>query len=267
MKVFIYVNEIKDGNGVYAEKLKTMLNKHGIEFAVLNDGEIVKGAGYSAIFVIGGDGTILRRTEFSNKHSIPIIGINSGKLGFLTEFELSEMEDAVLAFKNGELVRDERATLKIGFNGNTYYALNDLTLSRVYDENQRMTVSVGVKIDDVELKSVIGDGVIVSSPTGSTGYSLSSGGAILAPGINAFCVTPIAAHSFLSRSVVFSADSACTLTHCGGSSAGIFADGKMIATVGAGAKVSVERAEKPTVFLRRAGFDFFRRINEKLKNR
>lgn len=266
MKVLVYINSDKDNNGEYFSKLKSLLIKHGLDFDFIFGDEVPKKQDYSAIIVLGGDGTILHRTEFANLAEIPIIGINCGKLGFLSEFEMSEAEDAIVMLKNGELALDERLTLKISFNGKTYYALNDISVSRTYEDNKRLIVNLDVKVGDKPLSEVSGDGIIVATPTGSTAYSLSAGGAILEPHINTFCITPVAAHSFLSRAVVCSAANVLTLTHKGGAKAGLFADGKLIGYLSEGDCAVVSKAEKKTLFLRKKGFDFFARLNSKMQS-
>ena len=267
LNLLIYVNPEKDVTGEFLQKIKAIVAEQGLKFDVFHDGEEPVGSDFDALIVLGGDGTILRRTEFVNKRGIPIVGINCGKLGFLSEFELSEVNDAISLLKQGKLVKDERATLKIDFNGNTFYALNDAVLSRVYEDNKSMVVNVDVKIGDAEFKTVVGDGIIVSTPTGSTAYSMAAGGAILEPSISAFCITPVAAHSFSARSVVFSSDMGCELKLGKGAGAGLFVDGKLVATLKDGDGVSISKAERNTVFLRKSGFDFFKRLNSRFQDR
>ena len=266
MRVLVYINPEKDSKGEYFALLKSLLVKHGLDFDFIFTGETPVKKDYSALIVLGGDGTILHRTEFANLAEIPIIGINCGKLGFLPEFEISEAEDAIVMLKNGELVLDERLTLKILFNGKTYYALNDTSISRTYEDNKRLILNLDVNVGDKPLFEVSGDGIIVATPTGSTAYSLSAGGAILEPHINAFCITPVAAHSLLSRAVVCSAANILTLTHKGGAKAGLFADGKLIGYLNEGDFAVVSKAEKKTLFLRKKDFDFFVRLNSKMQS-
>ena len=267
MKVLLYINSDKDVKGEYFSRLKSLLTNHGIDFDCVCGDDLPNKKDYSALIVLGGDGTILHRTEFANLAKIPIIGINCGKLGFLSEFEINEAEDAIVLLKNNELTLDERITLKISFNGKTYYALNDVSVSRTYEDNERLIVSLDVKIGDETLAEVTGDGIIIATPTGSTAYSLSAGGAILEPHIDAFCVTPIAAHSLLSRAVVCSAANVCTLTHKGGAKAGVFVDGKLVGFLEDGGFIVVSKAENKTSFLRKKSFDFFARLNSKMQSR
>lgn len=264
MRVLLYVNPEKDTNEEYRSRLISLLNKHGIECDCIVDDTNVENNNYSALIVLGGDGTILHRTEFANRFRIPIIGINCGKLGFLSEFEINKAEDAIIMLKNGDYVIDERLTLKTVFNGKTYLALNDISLTRVYEDTDRVIVRLGIKIGEETLPDMVGDGIVASTPTGSTAYSLSAGGAILEPHIDAFCITPIAAHSLLSRAVVCSAKNVCTFTNKDGAKVGVFADGKLIGYLTECDSVSISVSETKTLFLRKRGFDFFARLNSKM---
>ncbi|MBO4251491.1 MAG: NAD(+)/NADH kinase [Clostridia bacterium] len=229
--------------------------------------ELPKNNDYAALIVLGGDGTILHRTEYANKAQIPIVGINCGKLGFLSEFETNETENAIKLLKNNDLVIDDRLTLEISFNCKTYYALNDVSVSRAYEDAKRIIVDLCVQIGEEKLPEVLGDGLIIATPTGSTAYSLSAGGAILEPHIDAFCITPIAAHSLISRAVVCSGSNVCTVTNNGGAKAGVFIDGKLVGYLGDGDTISVKKAENKTLFLRKHDFDFFARLNSKMQSR
>ena len=215
MKILLYINRDKDVSGEYCDEIRALLQKHGIGFDLLTDDSKVNGNEYSAIFSVGGDGTLLRRTEIANLNNIPIVGINCGRLGFLSEFESNETEEAVVLLKSGKLVEDKRLTLKITCNGKTYYALNDASFSRLYNENNRMIVNLGVSIGAEKMRDVIGDGVVVSTPTGSTAYSLAAGGPVIEPSVDALCVTPVAAHSFSARSIVYSSGYACKVEQIG----------------------------------------------------
>lgn len=267
MKVLLYVNPEKDVKGEYSAKIKTLLNKHGIDFDCLSENQNSLNSAYDAMIVVGGDGTFLRRTEIANLNQIPIIGINSGRLGFLSEFETDEAENAIELLKDGKLIKDERLTLKIVCKNKVYYALNEAGFSRLYEDNKRLIVSLSVKIGAAKMQDIIGDGVIVSTPTGSTAYSLSAGGAILEPHINACCITPVAAHSFSARPIVYSADNVCTVRCESGSSVGLFVDGRFVDTIDENTPVSISRAENNTVFLRKQDFDFFTRLNRKMQDR
>lgn len=266
MKILLYVNKDKDADGEWLKKTADFLKKENLDFSVLTDDELDGKTISDAIIVLGGDGTILFVNEFANKNGIPVIGINAGKLGFLTEFEKFETESAIKFLIKNKLVKDERTTIEIGVCGKTYNALNEVVIQRVFDNTRGSVISVSVKIDGNEIETVTGDGVIICTPTGSTAYSLSAGGAILAPGTNAFSLTPIAAHSLSHRPVIFSADNDTEASLTRGGKAGVFVDGKLVAYITDGETVSVRKAKRKTVFLRKVGSDFFKILTEKMKS-
>ncbi len=270
-KALIFVNKIKDPEYRCLGDLLSALKLNDIEYSIIDENASPEKEGvFDVLFVIGGDGTILRRTEFANLSGVPIIGINAGKLGFLSEFEQSEIGEAVKMLVRNELVKEERATLEIDYNGNKYFALNDLVIQRIYDSNKSasgMVIMSTVKVDDDSIGPIIGDGVIICTPTGSTAYSLSVGGAILAPGINAFSVTPIAAHSFAQRPIIYSANSAFEVSYDGGASAGLFVDGRMVAVLNKGDAAKIKKADNPTLFYKRKACAFYTKLSCKLKDR
>ena len=266
MKVLVYVNKLKDKNNKILENLLDCLKSYNVEYLIVDDNLRVINENYTALFVIGGDGTILRRTDFAISNNLPIIGINAGKLGFLTEFEPNEIENAVSLLINNQLKRDVRSTLSLNVNGKNYIALNDVVIQRIYDEESAMTISLDVFIDGDKSDTITGDGVIVATPTGSTAYSLSAGGAILAPGINAFSITPLAAHSYSQRAVVYSSSSICEIKMLSGN-AGLFVDGKLVSNINKVNQISISKHDKNVVFLRKKDTSFFKRLTFKIKNK
>ena len=267
MKVFIYDNKEKDCGGQYLKELKYLLNKSDIEYEQLTDDQLELDKTADALFTLGGDGTILWLVEFANRNSIPIIGINVGKVGFLTEFERLEMESAVKLFKAGELEKDERLTLEISIDGKSTLALNDAYIQRNYSEEIGcMTIDVKVSVDEKSVENFKGDGVVVSSPTGSTAYSLAVGGSILTPNVQALCVTPIAAHALGLRPLVISANSKCELLVVGKTHGTLFADGRRICEVCAGDNVLVKKSKHVTTFLRKKGYNFYKILSLKIKD-
>ncbi len=267
MKVLIYDNKGKDKNGVCLNKLISLFDRYDVCYQQIEDFDLDKTISADAIFAIGGDGTILWLTEFSNKNNIPLIGINAGKLGFLSEFELDDIENAVKLFKENKLIIDERLTLKVSVNGKDYHALNDAYIQRLYSKDVGcLTAEISIKIDGSDAGKLTGDGVVVCSPTGSTAYSLSAGGPILSPQINALCATPIAAHGLSHRPIVFSAESTCELSLTGRAYATLFIDGKFISEIRKGDVVAIQKTVNCTKFLRKSDFDFYKRLSEKLKD-
>lgn len=268
MKVLIYVNKQKEGAEIRADKLRSMLDKIKIEYRNVSDYDFDGSFSADALFVFGGDGTILRLVRFASDNSLPIIGINAGKLGFLSEFEADDMQDAVDSFASGKLKTDERTMLSVEFKGKDYIALNDAVIQRLYSEDSQggLITNVKVQIDGNIVDKIRGDGVIVSTPTGSTAYSLSAGGSILAPDINAFSITPINAHSLHNKPVIYSADSECELELNSGNKAGVFIDGKFIGSMILDDKIKIRKSTCKTVFLRRENSNFYDRLLLKLNS-
>lgn len=267
MKVLIYINEEKDKDLSIKERLCSALKKNNVEYTVYEKEKVSSYNGYNAIFVIGGDGTLLRRTSFVIDKNIPIIGINAGKLGFLSEFAPENIDQCVELFVKNKLKKDVRNVLEIEYRNKKFYALNDVVLQRGYIEGHGMTTEIQVSIDSNVTDIINGDGIIVATPTGSTAYSLSAGGAILAPNVNAFIITPIAAHSFGERSIVYSSDSVCELKYLNCSTPMLFIDGKYIETLKNNENIVIKSSKETVTFLRLNNYNFYNRLSEKLKDR
>ncbi len=265
MNVLIYANRNKEKHKEWLNDIENLLKRENIGFSVITRDDLDKSLKADALFVFGGDGTILAMVDFVNRNNIPIIGINAGKLGFLSEFEKEETEDAVLLLKNNALKKDERISINVKNGKESFVALNDVVLQRIYTGGENGLVSdISFFIDGDFVDEITGDGIILSTPTGSTAYSLSAGGSILAPGINAISMTPLAAHSLHYRPVVFSADSTCEFCVNSGYKTGVFADGRLVFDLSEGEKITVEKSSTKTVFLRRDKYSFYKRLSEKL---
>jgi len=266
MRILIYNNKGKDIGGVWLKQFVNLLIEEKIDYRVLNDENLSEQESADAIFVHGGDGTILFLTEFASRNGIPIIGINAGKLGFLTEFENDEAKTALKLLKENKLIIDERATMHISYKNKSYFALNDVFLQRIYQGTTGMLVEVAVNIDDNKVASFKGDGLVISTPTGSTAYSLSAGGPVLSPMMNAFVMTPLAAHSLNTKPIVFSARSECTVMVDGKTTTGLFIDGTFIDTLVHGDYIKINKNVNKVIFLRKKSFNFYNRLNKKLNN-
>jgi NAD+ kinase len=155
------------------------------------------------LFSIGGDGTFLDATTLVRDANIPIIGVNTGRLGFLSSISINEIEVALEKIFKGQYVIDERTLLKLEtsnklFDGDNF-ALNELT---VHKKDSSSMITIHAYLNDEYLNSYWADGLIVSTPTGSTAYSLSCGGPIILPGSDNFEITPIAPHNLNVRPIV-----------------------------------------------------------------
>jgi len=156
------------------------------------------------LFVLGGDGTLLSALDYAVPYGIPMLGINLGRMGFLTETEPEELEDDLTRIFKGDFWYEDRMTMTIEGAEERFFALNEIVISRKNASTGILTVEVGS--NGAIIDRISGDGLIVASSTGSTAYSLSAGGPIVAPGLDCFVLTPVCSHTMNARPVVASAD-------------------------------------------------------------
>ena len=265
MQVLVYNNKEKDIGGKCKDELIKLLIKNDIKYTILTDEMIGDTISADLLFAIGGDGTMLFLAEFANRNSIPIVGINAGKLGFLCEFEKSELELAVEGIKNNTLSKDYRTMIEVICNEQTFFALNEVYIQRTYDRMAGNTLpEIQIEIDNSFVSKYTGDGTIISSPTGSTAYAFSLGAPILSPYSDVFTMTPIAAHTFNQRPIVYSDDSVCVITLLSKSQVGVFIDGKLVADLKQNDKIQIRKVDSKLLFLRKKDYNFFRRLSKKL---
>lgn len=215
------------------------------------------------IFVIlGGDGTILNAVKIIGTHNAPILSINFGTVGFLTEVEPDEIEYAFSLVAQERFSIEERALLEIIIGDKSHYALNELVLSKGINTRP---IKIKVDYDGNFLDKYFADGLIVSTPTGSTAYSLSSNGPILAPDIKAIIVNPICAHSLHSRPIVMADTHEITVTATElYDSADIIIDGQFICNVEKNTPVIVKKAEHTAKFIKVKNVEFYDKLLKKL---
>ncbi|MCW9037763.1 NAD kinase [Altibacter sp.] len=171
-------------------------------------------ASYDLFFSIGGDGTILKSVTYVGNLGIPIVGINTGRLGFLATLQKEEITDSINLILNGKYSLSERSLLTISTEPHNEeimplnFALNEVAVNR---KNTTSMIKVETYINDKYLTSYWSDGLIVATPTGSTGYSLSCGGPVIEPSTNSLVITPIAPHNLNARPLVVSDDTVISL--------------------------------------------------------
>jgi NAD+ kinase len=231
------------------------------KLAIKTDGAVPEEA--SLFITIGGDGTLLRAARLASERDIPLLGINTGRLGFLTE--LDEDDPAIDALPEAierGLFLDERTALEAQYNGRSFFALNDVVVRK--GEVSRI-VPFGLQFDNEAPTHIPADGICVATPTGSTAYFLSAGGSIIAPNVDAFGVVPLLPHTLFSRPLIVPADSHIEIT-CDSeiAKAHLECDGDVLADVEPGACVSVQRHPQRVRFARMAPLRFFERLEEKM---
>ncbi len=156
------------------------------------------------IIALGGDGTILRAARSAAAYVAPVLGVNFGRVGFLSEVAPDGLEQALLRLIAGDYTTDDRTMLACSVNGGEAYAyLNDALL---YKRSFSGVVDITMEIDGLSAGSVLCDGIIVSTSTGATGYSISAGGPVIAPGLDAVIITPICPHTLTVRPIIAGSD-------------------------------------------------------------
>ncbi len=218
------------------------------------------------ILVFGGDGTMLRVAREVAGLQTPLLGINIGSLGFLTAVSSDEMSKALRCIWDGHYSLESRALIEARgtFKGKKVFccALNDFVVSRGLDSR---LISLDVIVDDELLTNYRCDGLILSSPTGSTAYSLSAGGVIVHPQAEVFQLTPICPHTLSNRSVIIGLDSRITVKAVSARPETILsADGQHISEIPPGGSVTFKRSPHSVALMRLTGTSFFHSLRRKL---
>lgn len=210
---------------------------------------------------LGGDGTILKAFHLLGAVGTPLLGVNLGRLGFLSGAEASEAEEAVAAALEGRARVERRRTLIAtvyadGREAGEHHALNDVVVGRVAPSR---VVGISVRVDGREMVEYTCDGVVVATPTGSTAYSLSAGGPILAPEVSGIVVTPIAPHTLTARSVVCGEDATVELTFHNPrrADACVMVDGEQVPCRSRLERVVIGRADRDVSLVRLDHHSFF----------
>lgn len=269
-KVYIITNKAKDPSLAVTKDLVALLKKQDIE-SVLSPAPMEKDV--DCIFVLGGDGTLLKAaTDFADV-DVPFLGINLGTLGFMTEVETGQMESAVRALKDHTYSIEERMMI----NGKlcrkdgqpvVYHALNDIVLTR---KGSLHILAFEIYVNGQFLNGYKADGMIVSTPTGSTGYNMSAGGPIIEPRAKMILLTPICPHTLNARSIVLSADDEIMIRITNGRNGEIQDmevdfDGTISEDLTTGDEVYITRSERVTKFIRLSHVSFLEILNKKFND-
>jgi NAD+ kinase len=219
------------------------------------------------IIVLGGDGTLIRAAQALAPLQVPVLGVNTGHLGFLTELENSELFEHLEPILAGQYSIEERLMLSVTLERNgeqvmSTTALNDAVVSK---GPRARLVKIVVTVGATEVASYPADGVIVATPTGSTAYSLSAGGPIVGPTVDVLLVTPICPHTMAARSLVVAGSEEVTLTVLESpGEVGLSADGSEPVQLYAGDRVAVKKAPFSARLIRRPTAQFYDVIRQKL---
>jgi NAD+ kinase len=249
--------------------------------SVLLDADTARGAGIDGVdtisddalpgasdlaIVLGGDGTMLSIARRLAPHGVPLIGVNLGRLGFLTDIPLAGLEPTLGAMLDGEYTEERRTLLAVTIaraDGSSAHApaLNEVVVNR---GGLGSMIECAVEIDGRFVYAMRADGVIIATPTGSTAYSLSTGGPIIAPEVPAFALVPIAPHALTHRPIAVPDSSTIEITVSRGRDAAVHCDGQARFDLAEGDRVTARRAPHTARFLHPAQHDYFAMLREKL---
>lgn len=266
MKIGVLGKITKIGTEETMQEILSFLKELGHETIRFSSHKEIDGV--DVVVVLGGDGAILHAAVPAAQKGIKIIGINYGNLGFLTEYEKDERErvkELIVALEKGLCQIVKRSLLEITIGEKVFYALNEIAIQR--DNSLVSAAATQILTLDVEAKegkdSISGDGLLICTPTGSTAYSLSAGGAILTPEVPVFMMTPICAFSMRARPIVF-ADTNEFVIRIKKGKAIILSDGRVVAALPENGVVKIKKAPFTANFPVKDGSDFFARVRNKL---
>jgi NAD+ kinase len=214
---------------------------------------------------IGGDGTLLETVSHIGEFEIPILGINTGRLGFLATISRDETERALAQVLKGSYSLDKRAVLRLESSNNIFgkqnFALNDFTIVK---KDTSSMITIHTFINDEFLNSYWADGIIVATPTGSTGYSLSCGGPLIFPRSGNFVITPVSPHTLTVRPIVVSDDSEISFQVEGRSKKFLISLDSHIATIDSTVKLKVKKAGFKVNLIQLESNHYFKTLRQKL---
>lgn len=229
--------------------------------------ELDVGTDIDALLTLGGDGTLLRGAKLLGGRPVPIIGVNLGRLGFLTSCSASDVESSLRRFRAGDYIAESRMTLTartdgVGKGHEEWLALNDFVLHK---GGFARVVRLAISIDGEQIGAYAADGIVIATPTGSTAYSLSAGGPIVAPRLESIVITPISAHTLGVRPLVVHPDAEIVLeAEDGPEELLLTVDGQGGTEVLRGERLIVRRSGSPVQLVRFPPDSFFNRIRQKL---
>ena len=271
MKKFLILrNSDKDRRGTFSKKVGDYLTDRGADCVYSADGMDID-EDVECVIVLGGDGTMLRAAKKVVDRGIPLMGINLGTLGYLAEVDRRDVYMALDHLLDDEYVIEERMMLK----GTVYHnadvvasdiALNDVVIVR---QGRLRVVSFMNYVNGEYLNSYSADGIILSTATGSTGYSLSCGGPIVSPESKAILLTPISPHTLIARSIILMSGDQITIVigqghEAGSAEASVSFDGDAYITVHSGDRIVVEKSEKSTKIIKLSGVSFLEILRQKM---
>lgn len=283
MKIGVHGKEFTRQSAPFIQRIFEILTHHGVElFVSAKFAGLLKQSAFrnfkwntyqpndslpqlNLFISIGGDGTLLESVAHIGRTEIPVLGINTGRLGFLATISRDETERALEHVLQGSYTLDKRAVLKLetdqGIFGALNFALNDFT---VVKKDTSAMITIHTFVDGEFLNSYWADGIIVSTPTGSTGYSLSCGGPLIFPRSGNFVLTPVSPHNLTVRPIILSDTSEISFQVDGRSKKFLVTLDSRIATVDNTVKLTVRKADFIVNLIQLEGHHYFKTLRQKL---
>jgi len=259
----LILNRHNDKAVLYAEKAADFFMKHSIRSIYPQTEHNPERP--DLIVSFGGDGTLLMGARYAMQYDIPLLGINLGTVGFLTEEDPGHLEEALLSIIKGSYQTEQRSLLHIlsTDRNKEFYALNDAVITR---GGYARLIRVDAYVNGNAYTSFTADGIIAATPTGSTGYSLSAGGPIVEPGMNCIIITPVCPHSMQHCPCIVpgNADIRFLLNPERKQSAELQIDGQNMGSLNAGDEIHISGTEKKISLIRLHNYDFFGLVRKKL---
>ena len=262
MRIGFAANPLKEGALQTRDSLLRLTAERGIGHVLITDAAALLQEPHPVdiLVVVGGDGSLLRYADAASSLKIPLLGVNLGRIGFLSELSEQAFPDALDRLLEGAYTIERRMMLRCTINEEApLYCLNDIV---VFKRTFSGVTEINIQINGAEVGTVFCDGVIAATPTGSTAYSLSAGGSSLADGLDAISVTTVCPHTLHIRPIVTAADADIRFSVA--DSGIVSVDGMRIHEVHRGDSIRVTGASRTTDFIRFGKSDLFRLIHEKL---
>ena len=262
MKIGFAGNLEKEGIAEYRVRLMEQASALGEKTVALDSvtALIAEQPAPDLLVVIGGDGTLLRFASVAAQRDIPLLGVNLGRIGFLSEIALNEFSEAIVKIQRGDYRVEERMTLLCSINGAPFAScLNDVLISK---QSFSGTIQIDMYCDGQSVGSVFSDGIIASTPTGSTAYNLSAGGPVVTQNLDSIVVTTVCSHTLHIRPIVSAPDAIWTF-HVNGEGV-VSGDGIKLSRVNPNDCISVTRSDRRVRFIRFREQNVFELIRQKL---
>lgn len=274
-RFFLITNKAKDPDGSYTARIADYLKKHGADISCEVFSRMAEHCkvpeGIECAIVLGGDGTLLKAARDMIEYEIPLIGVNLGTLGYLAEVEIGNIEKALSMLLAGEYTREDRMMLA----GQVFleekdelhnFALNDIVISRC---GPLQILQFDIFVNGKFLNGYSADGIIVATPTGSTGYNMSAGGPIVEPSASLILLTPICPHTLNTRSIILSPEDEVTIVIPEGKEKTVQTveanfDGTHKVTLRTGDKIVIKKTSKTTGILKLNTESFLEILHKKM---